>query len=338
MESNFLQAYGEDAGTPATKRIRMVAGAGFEPLRRVGALRGIDAERRNRHATLALMRHPSEMLDISDWIARLGPNQWALDLGSGAGSFPNIECSCQMVALDEDPDAFRVVSRGRYLRIVGRSDRIPFRDASIDLLICHHALEHLENLDASLAEMARVLKPGGRCYFAFPDGYGLCDGIYRYVFEGGGHVNRFRRNTIAGDLERRLGVRLVRWQRLYSSFVYLRRLAELLADPRPGLPKRLVTIGRFPRWTIGAAQWVLYVGTRSIDRVFRTSLAVYGWAFFFERSGGAPAAEQPGYINVCPFCGTGQPAASMQRSWKFVCRCPECSRRYPYCPPFGNTL
>lgn len=243
-----------------------------------------------------------------------------------------------MVALDEDPDAFSGPQRGRYLRIVGRSDHIPFRDASIHLLICHHALEHLGNLDASLAEMARVLKPEGRCYFAFPDGYGLCDSIYRYVFEGGGHVNRFRRDAIVGDLERRLGVRLVRWQKLYSSFVYLRRLAELLADPPPGLQKRLLAIRRLPRWTIGAAQWLLYVGTRSIDRVLRTDLAVYGWAFFFERSYSEPAVEQPGYVNVCPFCGTGQPAASTQRTWKLACRCPECNRRYPYCPPFGNTV
>ena len=284
----------------------------------------------------------SEILDIHDWIERLGRDQWALDLGCGAGSFPNAGFACRMVALDEDPNAFAgplpEPSAGRYLRMIGRSDRIPCRDASFDLLICHHALEHIENLDASLGEMARVLKPGGQCYFAFPNGYGLCDGIYRYVFEGGGHVNRFRRDAIVRELEERLQVRLVRWQKLHSSFVYLRRLAELLEDPPPDLQKRLLTIGRLPRWTIGAAQWTLYAGTRFIDWMFRTDLAVYGWALFFERTAVDRAVEQPGYVNVCPFCGTGQPAAAVQRRWRLACRCATCNRLYPFCPPFRNRI
>ena len=265
-----------------------------------------------------------------------------MDLGSGAGSFPNSEFACRIVALDEDPNAFAGAPREspgrRYLRMVGRSDRIPCRDASFDLLICHHSLEHIESLDASLSEMARVLKPEGKCYFAFPNGYGLCDGIYRYLFEGGGHVNRFRRDAIVRQLEEHLHVRLVRWQKLYSSFVYLRRLAELLEDPPPDLQKRLLTIGRFPRWSIGAAQFVLYMGTRLIDGVFRTDLALYGWAFFFDRSVAEPAAEQPGYVNVCPFCGTGQPAASAQRRRVLACRCATCNRIYPFWPAFGNQM
>jgi SAM-dependent methyltransferase len=298
--------------------------------------------RRKRRATLALVRPQSEILDIHDWIERLGRDQWALDLGSGAGSFPDSGFACRIVALDEDPNAFagalREASAGRYLRMVGRSDRIPCGDARFDLLICHHALEHIENLDESLSEMARVLKPGGKCYFSFPNGYGLCDGIYRYVFEGGGHVNRFRRDAIVRELEERLHVGLVRWQKLHSSFVYLRRLAELLEDPPRDLQKRLQAIGRLPRWTIGAAQWMLYTGTRLIDCVFGTGLAVYGWALFFERNAAEPAAEQPGYVNVCPFCGAGQPAASAQRRWRLACRCGTCNRLYPFCPAFGNTI
>jgi SAM-dependent methyltransferase len=289
----------------------------------------------------------TDILDIHDWIEQLGPDQWALDVGSGAGSFPNSGFACRMLALDEDPNAFagtpREPAAGRYLRLVGRSDRIPCRDASIDLLICHHALEHIENLDESLSEMARVLKAGGKCYFSFPNGYGLCDGIYRYVFEGGGHVNRFRRDAIVRKIEERLQVGLVRWQKLHSSFVYLRRLAELLQDPPPDLQKRLLAIGRLPRWTIGAAQLLLYTGTRGIDRVFGTGLAVYGWAFFFERNAADRAAEQPGYVNVCPYCGAGQPAASAARSGsgiagRLLCRCGNCQRLYPFCPAFGNAI
>jgi len=275
-------------------------------------------------------------LDIHDWIEALGPAERVLDVGSGAGSFPGAAFTCRMFALDEDPAAF---AGGGGWRAVGRADRIPFRDASFDLLVCHHALEHLENLDESLREMARVLNPGGRCYFAFPNGYGLCDAVYRWVFEGGGHVQRFRREEIVRELEQRLGVRLVRWQKLYSSFVYLRRLMELLADPPPDLQKRLLAIARWPRWTIAAAQWVLYVGTRTLDRGFGRDLAVYGWAFYFARGATeATATEQPGFVNVCPYCGAGQEARPAERRWGVACRCGNCRRWYPYCPPWRGTV
>jgi hypothetical protein len=76
--------------------------------------------------------------DIYDWIAQLKSNQWVLDVGSGAGSFPDAAYSCAWLALDEDPAAFTTAVR--YSRVAGGSHQLPIADASIDLLICHHAL------------------------------------------------------------------------------------------------------------------------------------------------------------------------------------------------------
>jgi SAM-dependent methyltransferase len=211
------------------------------------------------------------------------------------------------------------------------------RDASIDLLICHHALEHLAPLDQTLAEMARVLRPGARCFVSVPNGHGLCDAIYRLVFLGGGHVNRFRREEVVRLVEQRLDVRLVEWHKLYSSFVYLRKLMELLESPPPRLPRRLLAISWLPQRCVGFAQRTLYLGTRLLDRWLRTDLAVYGWAFFFEKDAGKPALEQPGYVNVCLYCGTGQAAATAPRAGRLACRCQNCSRTYPYFRPFRNT-
>lgn len=272
--------------------------------------------------------------DIYDWIAQLDSNQRVLDVGSGAGSFPAAEFTCAWLALDDDPAAFTTLAR--YNRVVGGSHQLPVREASIDLVICHHALEHLTHLDESLAEMARVLKPGARCYISIPNGYGLCDAVYRHVFEGGGHVNRFRKDEIVSRIEQRLSVRLVGWQKLYSSFVYLRKLMEFLDAPPADLSGRLLTMGRLPRGMIGFAQRTLYSGTRFLDRWLRTDLSVYGWAFFFERTNAPAVTEQPGYLNVCLFCGTGQPAASAERSGWWTCRCQNCGRSYPYFSPFRN--
>ena len=215
--------------------------------------------------------------DIYDWIAQLKSNQWVLDVGSGAGSFPGAEFSCAWLALDDDPAAFTTAVR--YSRVTGRSHQLPVRDGSIDLVICHHALEHLAPLDETLAEMARVLKPGARCYISVPNGYGLCDAVYRLVFLGGGHVNRFRKDELISLVEQRLNVRLVGWQKLYSSFVYLRKLMEFLETPPPDLSGRLLAIGRLPRrasasfsgrstwaracWTAGCARISPCTGGRS---------------------------------------------------------------------------
>ena len=273
--------------------------------------------------------------DIYDWIAQLKSNQWVLDLGSGEGSFPSAEFSCAWLAVDEDPAAYTTVVR--YSRVTGRSHQLPVGDGSIDLLICHHSLEHFEHLDETLTEMARVLKPDARCYISVPNGYGLCDAVYRYVFEGGGHVNRFRKDQVVSRIEERLNVRLVAWQKLYSSFVYLRKLMEFLDAPPPDLKGRLHTVGRLPRSVVGVAQRVLYSGTRVLDRWSGTDLSVYGWAFFFEKRPTQPAIEQPAYLNVCPYCGTGQSAEGAARTGWFTCRCQNCSRTYPYFRPFRST-
>jgi SAM-dependent methyltransferase len=49
------------------------------------------------------------------------------------------------------------------------SHRIPFDDASFDFVVNNQVLEHVEDIDVVLAEMRRVLKPGGTVLSLFPD-------------------------------------------------------------------------------------------------------------------------------------------------------------------------
>jgi ubiquinone/menaquinone biosynthesis C-methylase UbiE len=44
----------------------------------------------------------------------------------------------------------------------GDLSRLPFEDASFDLAVCALALEHFEALGTPIAELARVVRPGGR--------------------------------------------------------------------------------------------------------------------------------------------------------------------------------
>ena len=273
-----------------------------------------------------------------EWIRQLGPGQWLLDLGAGGGSFLASEARCSVAAVDEHPNAFcgaAPSASGPYFRVFAKGQRIPFKDAAFDLVLCHNALEHMTGPEEALKEIGRVLKPGGQIFISVPNGYGLCDAIYRFVFAGGGHVNRFERTQVVGLIEKSTGSRLVRWHKLYSSFVYLSKLIDLLKESPPGGPQRLATIGRvFPPRVILAAQKAIYTNTRRLDRLFHTDLAVYGWALYFERPSFPPPAEQAAFVNVCLFCGSGHPAANLDRpSW----RC-SCGGVNPFIAPFGNTI
>lgn len=277
-----------------------------------------------------------------DWIAQLKPGDRVLDLASGPGSFPNERFPCTVVALDEDLDAFVTAAPlppGPYFRVFGHAQRVPFPPATFDLVICHHALEHVADLSGTLSEAGRVLKPGGRFYVAVPNGRGLCDGIYRFLFEGGGHVQRFSRTGLVADVERLTGLRLVRWRALYSSFVYLRRLCELLDNPHAELSGRLVRIGKLPRRLLTGGQRFLWRATRICDRVFHTGLSIYGWAFYFERTAeSCRPVEEPGYLNVCLGCGAGHPSDSLDLSAGSRYACPACNAPNPYAAPFRNTV
>ena len=46
------------------------------------------------------------------------------------------------------------------------AERLPFADASFDLVLGHAVLHHLPHLDEAFAEFERVLRPGGRFLFA----------------------------------------------------------------------------------------------------------------------------------------------------------------------------
>jgi len=69
---------------------------------------------------------------------------------------------------------------------------IPFDDASFDVVVTNQVLEHVSDLDLSLREIARVLKPGGQLLALFPDRTvwreGHCGIPFLHWFEKGSHM------------------------------------------------------------------------------------------------------------------------------------------------------
>lgn len=94
-----------------------------------------------------------------------------LDVGCGAGQqmlpfATKKDALCIGIDIDEEVGkigavAFRqggVENKGVFLNAKG--ENIPFADASFDVVLCRLALPYMDN-SATLAEIARVLKPGG---------------------------------------------------------------------------------------------------------------------------------------------------------------------------------
>jgi malonyl-CoA O-methyltransferase len=97
-----------------------------------------------------------------------------LDLGCGTGrhTLALVEAgAAEVVALDLTPEMMALarakleVRNGAPVRWVRHAlpDPLPFRDATFDLAVLGLVAEHVAGLGRALAEVARVLVPGGRC-------------------------------------------------------------------------------------------------------------------------------------------------------------------------------
>jgi SAM-dependent methyltransferase len=103
------------------------------------------------------------------------PTDRALDVGTAAGNTaaalaPRV---ASVVGLDLTPrmrGEFEAVMRSARVENVGfevgDADALPFPDGSFDLVTCRRAMHHFPSPSRAMAEMVRVLRPGGRAGFA----------------------------------------------------------------------------------------------------------------------------------------------------------------------------
>lgn len=91
-----------------------------------------------------------------------------LDVGCGTGAVSRaalaaLGAEAFVVAMDPSNDMLAAARRGGVERVVMASlPRLPFADASFDVVLSAFVLTHVDDPDAALADMARVLRPRGR--------------------------------------------------------------------------------------------------------------------------------------------------------------------------------
>lgn len=98
----------------------------------------------------------------------LAPGDRVLEVGCGRGHLVKRlrEQQIDAVGIDLNPAAAtHAVSEG-----VQRMDAtdLTFQDASFDAVVSMHAIEHIPELDAALAEMVRVVRPGAPILLVYP--------------------------------------------------------------------------------------------------------------------------------------------------------------------------
>lgn len=112
-----------------------------------------------------LLGYDSRIVNIVATVnARVKPGSRLLDLGCGDMAFRALLPQMQYVGVDLDtakaPDAVKHdLSVTPY----------PFKDAEFDAVICSEVLEHLWNPETALAELKRIMKPGGTLVITVPN-------------------------------------------------------------------------------------------------------------------------------------------------------------------------
>jgi SAM-dependent methyltransferase len=197
-----------------------------------------------------------------------------LENGCGVGMYleklaPHAQC---VIGLEYDFERILEAHKNSAHITNAAGEHLPFPGDHFDLVLSHEVIEHVRDDRAVVAEMARVLKPGGRAVIFCPNrGYPFeTHGIY---WRG---VYRFGNIPFVNWLPRRWRDRLAPHVRVYS----VRDMVDLFAD----LPVRTVTntviFGAYDNITarFGAAGKVLRVVLQFFER---TPLAVFGLSHFW---------------------------------------------------------
>jgi arsenite methyltransferase len=111
-------------------------------------------------------------------LGRLAAGERVLDLGSGAGtdslvaaqmvgdegSVTGIDMTPEMLAKARNAAAAMAV--GNVTFVEAEAERLPFADASFDVVVSNGVIDLIPDKDAVFAELYRVLAPGGRMQIA----------------------------------------------------------------------------------------------------------------------------------------------------------------------------
>ena len=219
-----------------------------------------------------------------------------LDLGCGFGrhSYEALKRGAAVVACDlARPEVEQVRDLARLLvsehevdegvlaaPVQGDAIGLPFDDDSFDKVIASEVLEHIDDDEAAFAELARVLRPGGRLAVTIPAWLSetVCwklSSDYHAPAVPGGHVRIYRRRDVSLKLAA-AGLQPGRWHRAHALHTPYWWLRCAVGPNRDVGENRLVNAyNRALEWDIVKRPFVTSAAERLLNPLLGKSLVVY---------------------------------------------------------------
>ena len=217
-----------------------------------------------------------------------------LDLGAGGGrhAFEAMRRGAVVTAVDADggevreavgmmavlaeSDEATLASKGAGSGLRGDALALPFADDTFDRVIAAEVLEHIPDDEGAIAELARVLRPGGTMAVTvprwFPEllNWALSD---RYHMVPGGHVRIYRHSMLVERL-RAAGLEVYgvhHAHALHSPYWWLKAAVGVERDDHP----LVRAYHRLLVWDITAATPVTRVPEALLNPVLGKSVVTY---------------------------------------------------------------
>lgn len=215
--------------------------------------------------------------------ARLGASVVAVDASAGEVTSVRDTFAAMVVAGELDLETVRVAA------VQGDALALPFPDGRFDRVIASEILEHIPDDERAMAELARVLRPGGTMGVTVPRcgpelvNWSLSD---EYHNVPGGHVRIYRRGQL---LDRLVGAGMVPFgshhaHGLHAPYWWLR----CLVGPANDRHRAVAAYHRLLVWDIEKAPAVTRLADRALNPLVGKSLVLY-----LEKPAGAPAMGDP---------------------------------------------
>jgi len=121
-------------------------------------------------------------LFLRELIAAAPPGARVLDAGCGPGSWPyDLRTDLTITGFDIKFPPGPPAPAPHVTVFRGDLARLPIRDGSFGLTVCHYVLEHVTELERCCDELVRVTKPDGTLYLSVPRAAAFDDRLYRFA-------------------------------------------------------------------------------------------------------------------------------------------------------------
>ena len=222
----------------------------------------------------------------------VGPGTSVIDVGCGAGrhSFEAYRRGADVIAFDQsvedlnDVDAILTAMReqgeapasARAEAVKGDALALPYADGSFDCVVASEILEHVPEDDAAIAELVRVLKPGGALAITVPRWlpekvcWLLSD---EYHANDGGHIRIYRADELRDKVVSR-GLRFTHSEHAHSLHAPFWWLKCAVGVDKPNHPA-VTAYHKLLVWDMMSRPWLTRQAEAALNPLIGKSVALY---------------------------------------------------------------